>query len=406
MNTLLKSISYVASVLLVIVAVGLAFVALPWFGNKALIVRSGSMEPAIKVGDLVVVNPKGEGLVYKEGDIIAFKGDKDPKILTTHRIVATQTKDGKLFYETKGDANKDSDNGLVASERVIGKVVFLLPYAGRVFAFTKSNIGFPLLVIFPALFVIVLEVVNIFKEIRRQRGKSQGPLSPSVSLNSLVVLIPLVISGLFIQNSHAFFSDTETSVNNIFTADTCFGSGDHVVINEVFYDVGSNHDGQGSENNWEWVELFNPTASTMDLTGWSLGTIGGGGTFGTFSGTPSLAPCGFAIVSPSTSAELEDQTNDGGRWDIPDATIFITLSDFIGGNGLNNGGDNVVLRDNASTEIDKMSYGSDKTGFSSGCTPTACPSVATDHSLEREPDGFDTDSASDFVDRATPTPGL
>ena len=172
------------------------------------------------------------------------------------------------------------------------------------------------------------------------------------------------------------------------------------MINEVFYDVDSNHDGKGSENNWEWVELFNPTSSTVPLTGWSLGTVGGGGSFETFSGSPSLGPCSFAIVSPSTGSELEDQTNNGGRWNIPDATVFITLAHSIGGNGLNNGGDNVVLRNNVSTEIDKMSYGVDTSGLNPSATD-----VASGHSLERNPDGLDTNTAADFVNRNPPTPG-
>lgn len=266
MQTLLKSMNVVLAVLLGVVAVGLAFVALPWFGNKALIVRSGSMEPTIRVGDLVVVNSKNEGLLsplpiskYKEGEIIAFKSNQG-KTLTTHRIVGSEIRDEKLFYLTKGDANKAPDDGLVAEENIIGKTILIFPYVGRLFAFTKSNVGFPLLVIFPALLVIVLETISLFKQLRRQ-VRQASPFEAKVSSASLVILIPLAVAGLIIQNSHAFFSDTATSTTNTFIAAESFGT-DHIVISEVQI-----HGGNANE---DFVELYNPTNSPVDLNGWKL----------------------------------------------------------------------------------------------------------------------------------------
>lgn len=214
-------------------------------------------------------------------------------------------------------------------------------------------------------------------------------------------LVALLATLFFVSYrvTYSFFSDSGTSTNNVFTAKTCFGSGDHLVINEVFYDVDTNHNGTGSENNWEWVELFNPTGSSIPLSGW---TIEDGNSSDPLPAA-SILPCGFAIVSASTQTQLEDQTNNGGRWTFPSGTTFLTLGSAIG-NGLSNGGDKVVIK-NGSSEIDKMSYGSDKTGFSSGCSATACPSVSSGHSLERNPDGFDTNAAGDFIDRTTPMPG-
>ncbi|MBI2405602.1 signal peptidase I [Candidatus Microgenomates bacterium] len=396
MNTLLKSISYVVSVLLVIVAVGLAFVAIPWFDNKALIVRSGSMEPTIKVGDLVVVNSKGEGLLlYKEGDIVAFKGEKDPKILTTHRIVAVETKEGKLFYQTKGDANNAPDNGVVAEEKVVGKAIFLLPYIGRLFAFTKSNIGFPLLVIFPALLVIVLEVVNIFKEIRRQRGKSQGSFSPSVSLNSLVILIPLIISGSFIQNSHAFFSNSGSSTNNIFTAGQ-FPSINDIVINEVYYRIAQAHR-IGSEADSEWAELYNPTSTAVSLANWSISD----NTSCDNMPNASIPSNGFAIVSTHTEAEFRAVwtavPTDG-------SVVFIVAPSSIG-NGLANN-DELALRSGVCPSsgliVDHISWGSNTNGLN----PSIPAATSAGISHERDPDGIDTNTNADFVNRDPPTPGI
>src|SRR3989344_33525 len=159
MKALIKSVNFGISLLLILSAIAIAYIAIPAFGNKALIVRSGSMQPAIKVGDLVVVktqhglltpqpisdNPLSSAKIssYKVGETIAFKSQNGSKVVTTHRIVGKEIQEGKVFYRTKGDANDSADENLVAEENVVGKSMFRLPHFGKLFAFAKSNIGFP-----------------------------------------------------------------------------------------------------------------------------------------------------------------------------------------------------------------------------------------------------------------------
>ncbi|OGE05576.1 signal peptidase I [Candidatus Curtissbacteria bacterium RIFCSPLOWO2_01_FULL_41_18] len=303
MKLIFKSANFGLSLLLVLAAIAIAYIAIPAFGNKALIVRSGSMQPAIKVGDLVVVTSQ-TGLItpqstklakYKVGDVIAFKSDENSKLFTTHRIVGKEIKDGKVFYQTKGDANNAADNNLVAEENIIGKSTFRLPYFGRLFAFAKSNVGFPILVIFPALLVIILEIINIVKELRLlrhpepfdchserseesqdklregsrffgfqpQNDSGNSPLRSNNNLPILRVLLPLVIGIMFFHNSFAFFSDTATSINNTFQASQIFTN--HIVISEVQIDGGL---GQANDN--DFIELYNPTSSPFNLNGYRL----------------------------------------------------------------------------------------------------------------------------------------
>ena len=51
--------------------------------------------------------------------------------------------------------------------------------------------------------------------------------------------------------------------------------GDHVILSEVFYDAAGS-----SDNGLEWVELYNPTSSAIDLSEYSLGN---GGDYYTYS---------------------------------------------------------------------------------------------------------------------------
>jgi signal peptidase I len=92
---------------IIIAAVLLLATMLPIPGNyEVKIVKSGSMEPAIHTGSVVVVKPEAS---YKQGDVITFGKDTKTQVPTTHRIVDTQVKSGIMHYITKGDANNAPD---------------------------------------------------------------------------------------------------------------------------------------------------------------------------------------------------------------------------------------------------------------------------------------------------------
>jgi signal peptidase len=92
-------------------------------------VLSGSMEPHIGVGGLVVIKPIGAGQV-SVGDVISFKlpGIDTP---ICHRIIAVQDTADGLMFQTKGDANEEADQDLVPAAAINGKEIFYLPYIGR-----------------------------------------------------------------------------------------------------------------------------------------------------------------------------------------------------------------------------------------------------------------------------------
>lgn len=165
----IKNTNFGISLLFVSLSILLALIILPIFGKKAFIVRTGSMSPLIKAGDLVVTTPAS---VYRIGNIIAFHDIQNPKTIITHRIVDLETRDNQIFYKTKGDANNTPDINLVLQKNIIGQGVMGFPYLGKVFAFARSRQGFPLMVIFPSLIVIFSELANIFREIFSNKNKS------------------------------------------------------------------------------------------------------------------------------------------------------------------------------------------------------------------------------------------
>lgn len=96
-------------------------------GVRLLVVISGSMEPAIPAGSLIVVADKDS---YASGDIISFNEAGD-KIVTTHRISRIEDTDGVIRYFTKGDRNEEIDPPPVYFNKVVGKVVIVIPKLGK-----------------------------------------------------------------------------------------------------------------------------------------------------------------------------------------------------------------------------------------------------------------------------------
>jgi signal peptidase len=128
-----------------------------------LTVLSGSMEPNIQTGDVVVscfVDVAG----IQEGDVITFRYDdeEDPYLCFTHRVIAIVEENGSMMYQTKGDANEAADLRLVKPSEVIGKVTMTLPYLGYLSNFARSRTGYIVFLILPACLIIINEARRIY----------------------------------------------------------------------------------------------------------------------------------------------------------------------------------------------------------------------------------------------------
>ena len=123
-------------------------------GNKFFTVLTGSMEPTIMTGDLIISKetPPNE---IKEGDIITF-GSLNSNNITTHRVKEVVNNNGKTEYVTQGDANNVKDPNNVPEEVLIGKVVKCVPKLGNVMAWMKSHLGLIMAVIFSIIVITVM----------------------------------------------------------------------------------------------------------------------------------------------------------------------------------------------------------------------------------------------------------
>ena len=134
-------------------------------GNKFFTVLTGSMEPTIMTGDLIISKetPPEE---IREGDIITF-GSLNSNNITTHRVKEVINIDGKIEYVTQGDANNVQDPNNVTEEVLIGKVVKCIPKVGNVMAWMKAN----LVLIIGFIFFIIL-ITSLYSIISKKIEKN------------------------------------------------------------------------------------------------------------------------------------------------------------------------------------------------------------------------------------------
>jgi signal peptidase len=145
------------------------------FSGSLAIVRSSSMEPAMRAGALAVMLPIDAEDV-KVGDIIVFDPpwDPDPDVIVSHRVIAVYY-DDQLLFDTKGDATEDSDPYYVPAQSVHGRLVFSIPYLGyatiSAIGYVRTWLGFVTLVCIPVVILVgsAIRDVNQSHNVRVKR---------------------------------------------------------------------------------------------------------------------------------------------------------------------------------------------------------------------------------------------
>ncbi|MFA4998515.1 MAG: signal peptidase I [Candidatus Paceibacterota bacterium] len=171
MKKILKIIYYILVGFLVLIALLLIISVFPVTGNiKFMTVLSGSMEPAIKTGAIVVAKPANG---YKIGDIITFGPNTKTQPPVTHRINDIKVVGGVPVYITKGDANESPDMREIQKSDILGKVLFSIPFVGYAVDFAKKPVGFILIIAVPALVIIFDEIRKIWREIMKLKNKKK-----------------------------------------------------------------------------------------------------------------------------------------------------------------------------------------------------------------------------------------
>lgn len=167
MKKLLSILFDIVIVIIIVLAVLLTFMSLNTNdkgitsikGYMFFNIQTDSMEPTIKVGDLIISRESNFDDV-KVGDVISFLAkEEDETIIKTHRVTIVDEVDGIISLTTKGDHNDTVDSLAVERDSFVGvyegKRVSKL---GGVFTFLQSRFGFFLFIILPLFAVFVYQL--------------------------------------------------------------------------------------------------------------------------------------------------------------------------------------------------------------------------------------------------------
>lgn len=134
-----------------------------FFGLGIYQIVSGSMEPEIKVGD-VIIGKKADPKAVKVGDNLIFNYGK---IIITHKVIAINP-DGT--FTTHGSANPEGSNETVTPSQVIATQIFQLKGFGVVLNFLRSPFGFLLVIALPIGGLIIYQTITLTKRLKEYKS--------------------------------------------------------------------------------------------------------------------------------------------------------------------------------------------------------------------------------------------
>ncbi len=142
----------------------------PHFGWRVDGLRSGSMAPQLKTGDMVVTRPvKAE--TVQVNDIIIFRSLDKRQNLISHRVIGIQA-NPSLAFQTKGDANESPDSFAVPAGNLVGELAFHAPLLGYGVLFSQTTSGLFVSLVIPGIFIALWCLKSLASELAGKAKKT------------------------------------------------------------------------------------------------------------------------------------------------------------------------------------------------------------------------------------------
>ncbi len=127
-STVTGGVALIATI--VMLPVAMLFVIVWLAGWQLGFVRTGSMDPVLPPGSMIVSSPMSADEV-EVGMVMQFVDPRDNGRMITHRVIEVNRDDaGQLSFVTKGDANVDRDTDEVPAENVRAEVRWHVKHLG------------------------------------------------------------------------------------------------------------------------------------------------------------------------------------------------------------------------------------------------------------------------------------
>ena len=146
-----KIINIISTVLLVLLVLLVIFIFISRatgnspsiFGYRLFRVSSGSMEPELSIGDVILDKKVTPEEIHKD-DTITYKGDQgDFKgIMVTHKVIdEPYEENGVWYFQTQGIVSGSLKDPLITYDQVQGKMIKKLSYLNKIYTFFLSPAG-------------------------------------------------------------------------------------------------------------------------------------------------------------------------------------------------------------------------------------------------------------------------
>lgn len=197
--------------------IGLAAASM-MFNLTPLIVQSGSMEPTVSTGSLLVTQrtPAAE---LRKGDVVTVP--RPDKTLVTHRIVAISQEGDRAVLRLKGDDN-DVVDPYAYRVKQAGVMVVAIPYLGRVAAWASSGLGLFVLGIYVAFLAAAVAANWRGRPPKTPRGGKRKAIAGAGAGAAVVLLLGGVVldPSVLPQPTAAAWTDDATAGTSSLTAKT------------------------------------------------------------------------------------------------------------------------------------------------------------------------------------------
>ena len=184
-------------------------------GLRPLVIRSDSMSPSFRAGDLLLVRTVPAGAVAV-GDVVTFSDSSRRGELVSHRVVAVEQRGLERAFVTRGDQNSGVEHWVASVDATVGVAVIALPKVG----FAVGWLATPqarLLIAIAAAFL--LAGVALGKRLAGSGGSRRATLRLNGAL--LTAAIALALTGLS-GSAFGAFSGTTSNSGNTFTTAASF----------------------------------------------------------------------------------------------------------------------------------------------------------------------------------------
>jgi signal peptidase I len=323
------------SFLLTLVAAAVLPMLWSW---PSYLVRTGSMEPSLAVGDVVVAAPFSSADPVPVGRVMVFENPALPgrDEVLVHRVVEYL---GHGQYVTAGDANRDVDATPVPSASFRARARILVPYVGLPLIWLARGdflLGGSILLLTVAAFVRASRRVPTDDEhiddetngVRVAGPWALGPQRPQIHhrarhamraivLVSLVVGALVTVLGWWALPADAGFTATTRNSSNSWTVGQLvqaysaevLADGPYVfyLVDEASGSTAADYSGNDRTGDYSSIGSYRQTGALPNNSGFSI-NLGGG--------TGRLVSGGSALASPTTfSLELwfRTSTSTGGK---------------------------------------------------------------------------------------------